>query len=303
MTVSRVKLSPQGPEFSRFIAGFWRAMSWQKSPQDLLAFIEQNVELGVTTMDHADIYSDGECEKAFGAAIKLQPGLRDKIEIVSKCGIKPAFDTRPERYVNHYDTSKEHIIASAEQSLLNLEVESLDMLLIHRPDPLMDAEQVAAAFSLLQQQGKVKHFGVSNFTNSQFELLQSACEMPLLTNQIEISPVNISALHDGSLDYCQQHKVSAMAWSCLAGGEIFTGESEQAQRLREVLIKVAAEIGAANIDQVIYAWILALPAQVLPIIGSGRIERTRSTVATEALQLDRQQWFSIWQASTGHSVP
>lgn len=303
MSVSRIKLAPDGPEFSRFIAGFWRAMSWQKSPQDLLAFIEQNIELGVTTMDHADIYSDGECEKAFGAALKLKPELRDKMELVSKCGIKPAFDTRPERYVNHYDTSKSHIIASAEQSLINLGVDCLDMLLIHRPDPLMNAAQVAEAFQQLKQQGKVKHFGVSNFTNSQFELLQSACDMPLLTNQIEISPMNMSALHDGSLDYCQQHKVSAMAWSCLAGGEIFTGETEQAKRLREVLIKIAAEVGAANIDQVIYAWVLALPAQVLPIIGSGRIERTRTTVQSESLQLDRQQWFSIWQASTGHSVP
>ncbi|MFO6425155.1 aldo/keto reductase family oxidoreductase [Motilimonas sp. KMU-193] len=303
MTVSRLQLTESGPEFSRFVAGFWRAASWNKSAQELLTFIEQNIEVGVTTMDHADIYGEYRCEAAFGAALKLKPSLRDDIELVSKCGIKPAFESTPERYVNHYDTSREHILASVERSLTNLNTDYLDLLLIHRPDPLMQADEVAEAFSQLKQAGKVKHFGVSNFSAAQFSLLQSRLDAPLVTNQIEVSPLQMQALFDGSLDYCQQHKIAPMAWSCLAGGDIFTSDSEQAQRVRQVLVEIAQQIGADNIDQVVYAWLLGLPAKVLPIIGSGRIERTRMTVKAESLQLDRQQWFSIWQASMGHSVP
>ncbi|MCE2572458.1 aldo/keto reductase [Motilimonas eburnea] len=303
MTVTRVQLSDNGPEFSRFVAGFWRALSWEKSKQELLSFIEQNIELGVTTMDHADIYGQYSCEAAFGDAMALKPSIRDRVELVSKCGIKPAFDTLPERYVNHYDTSQQHIISSVEQSLTNLKTDYLDLLLIHRPDPLMQADEVAQAFEKLNQQGKVKHFGVSNFNPAQFELLQSRLDMPLVTNQIEISPLEMKAMFDGSLDYCQQHRILPMAWSCLAGGQIFTSQSEKAKRVRSVLVDIAEQVDAETIDQVVYAWILALPSKVLPILGSGRIERTRSTIKAEAITLDRQQWFSIWQASMGHSVP
>lgn len=303
MTVTRVKLAESGPEFSRFVAGFWRALSWDKTTQELLTFIEQNIELGVTTMDHADIYGQYSCEAAFGAALALKPALREQVELVSKCGIKPAFDTTPERYVNHYDTSQQHIISSVEQSLQNLNTDYLDLLLIHRPDPLMQADEVAEAFTKLAVEGKVRHFGVSNFNPAQFDLLQSRLDVPLVTNQIEVSPLEMKALFDGSLDYCQQQRISPMAWSCLAGGRIFTAESEQAQRLRSVLVEVAQQVGADTIDQVIYAWILALPSKVLPILGTGRIERTRNTIKAESITLDRQQWFSIWQASMGHSVP
>ncbi|WP_434340698.1 aldo/keto reductase [Motilimonas cestriensis] len=303
MTVSRIQLGSKGPEFSRFVAGFWRALDWNKSDQDMLTFIEQNIELGITTMDHADIYGQYQCEAAFGRALKLNPGLRSKIELVSKCGIKPAFDCTPERYVNHYDTTLQHILYSVDQSLQNLGTEQLDLLLIHRPDPLMNADEVSKAFEKLKQNGKVKHFGVSNFSATQFSLLQSRLNFDLVTNQIEISPLNMQSLHDGALDYCQQHNITPMAWSCLAGGDIFTAQTEQAIRLREVLVNISKELGADNMDQVIYAWLLALPVPVLPIIGSDRIERSRTTVLSEQLQLDRQQWFSIWQASMGHSVP
>jgi len=289
--------------FSEFVAGFWRMESWDMTPMQRLNLIEQYLELGVTTMDHADIYGQYQCETLFGEALALKPALRQQMQIVSKCGIKPAFACRPERYVNHYDTSSEHIIASVEHSLKQLNTDYLDLLLIHRPDPLMDADAVAEAFKILKQAGKVQHFGVSNFTNAQFFLLQSRLDAPLVTNQVELSPLAMSTLHDGTLDLCQQRRIRPMAWSCLAGGKIFETTNPQAVRLHQTLKLIAEQVGAQDISQVIYAWVRMLPSRPVPLIGSGNIERIKSAVASNEIQLDRQQWFSIWQASMGHSVP
>lgn len=289
--------------FSEFVAGFWRMESWDMTPMQRLNLIEQYLELGVTTMDHADIYGQYQCETLFGEALALKPALRQQMQIVSKCGIKPAFACRPERYVNHYDTSCKHIIASVEHSLKQLNTDYLDLLLIHRPDPLMDADAVAEAFKILKQAGKVQHFGVSNFTNAQFFLLQSRLDAPLVTNQVELSPLAMSTLHDGTLDLCQQRRIRPMAWSCLAGGKIFETTNPQAVRLHQTLKLIAEQVGAQDISQVIYAWVRMLPSRPVPLIGSGNIERIKSAVASNEIQLDRQQWFSIWQASMGHSVP
>ncbi|MCS6118096.1 aldo/keto reductase [Shewanella baltica] len=289
--------------FSEFVAGFWRMESWDMTPIQRLSLIEQYLELGVTTMDHADIYGQYQCETLFGEALALKPALRQQMQIVSKCGIKPAFACRPERYVNHYDTSCKHIIASVEHSLKQLNTDYLDLLLIHRPDPLMDADAVAEAFKILKQAGKVQHFGVSNFTNAQFFLLQSRLDAPLVTNQVELSPLAMSTLHDGTLDLCQQRRIRPMAWSCLAGGKIFETTNPQAVRLHQTLKLIAEQVGAQDISQVIYAWVRMLPSRPVPLIGSGNIERIKSAVASNEIQLDRQQWFSIWQASMGHSVP
>lgn len=290
-------------QLSQFIAGFWRLDSWQKSPSETLALIEHYLSLGVTSMDHADIYGEYSCEELFGKALSLKPSLRDQMQIVSKCGIKPAFPSTKDRYVNHYDTSYQHIITSAEKSLSALNIDYLDLLLLHRPDPLMNADEVAQAFEQLYQTGKVRHFGVSNFTPAQFDLLQSRLEHPLVTNQLEISPIQLSTLHDGTLDHCQQYRCPPMAWSCLGGGEIFTGTSAKAVRLRETLTQVAKAHDTDDISQIIYAWVLALPSQPKPIIGSGNLDRISAAVASKQIILDKQQWFSIWQASTGHSVP
>ena len=290
-------------ELSQFIAGFWRLDSWNKSPSQTLALIEHYLSLGVTSMDHADIYGEYSCEALFGKALSLNPSLREQIQIISKCGIKPAFPSTKDRYVNHYDTSYQHIITSAENSLSALNIDYLDLLLIHRPDPLMNADEVAQAFEQLYQTGKVKHFGVSNFTPAQFDLLQSRLDRPLVTNQLEISPMQLSSLDDGSLDHCQQYRCPPMAWSCLGGGEIFTGTSAKTVRLRETLIQIAKAHDTDDISQIIYAWVLALPSQPKPIIGSGNRDRISAAVASKQIILDKQQWFSIWQASTGHSVP
>lgn len=296
-------MTPHELPLSQFIAGFWRLDSWQQTPSETLRLIEHYLSLGVTSMDHADIYGEYSCEVLFGNALALNPSLRDRMQIVSKCGIKPAFSSTPQRYVNHYDTSYQHIIHSAENSLAALKIDYLDLLLIHRPDPLMNADEVAQAFEHLYQTGKVKHFGVSNFTPAQFDLLQSRLDRPLVTNQLEISPLQLSTLQDGSLDQCQQYRIAPMAWSCLGGGEIFNGTSTQAVRLREVLTDIAKAHGSDDISQIIYAWILALPSQPKPIIGSGNTDRISAAIASKQIILDKQQWFSIWQASTGHSVP
>ncbi|ALR76859.1 aldo/keto reductase [[Enterobacter] lignolyticus] len=297
--VQRITLAPQGPEFSRFVMGYWRLMDWNMSPRQLVGFIEEHLDLGVTTVDHADIYGGYQCEAAFGEAMKLAPHLRARMEIVSKCGI--ATTARAENAIGHYITDRDHIIHSAEQSLKHLATDHLDLLLIHRPDPLMDADEVAEAFQTLHQSGKVRHFGVSNFTPSQFSLLQSRLPFTLATNQVEISPVHQPLLLDGTLDQLQQLRIHPMAWSCLGGGRLFNDEAFQP--LRDELAMVAHEMNAASIEEVVYAWVLRLPSKPLPIIGSGKIERVRTAVAAQALHMTRQQWFRVRKAALGYDVP
>jgi predicted oxidoreductase len=278
--VERIRLAPQGPEFSRMICGYWRLMEWGMSPQQLLTFIEQHVELGVTTADHADIYGGYACEQAFGDALRLKPALRQSLELVTKCGI--ATTAKPGNPIGHYITDRDHIVQSAEQSLRHLHTDYLDLLLIHRPDPLMDADDVAEAFVALHKSGKVRHFGVSNFTPAQFQLLQSRLPFSLVTNQVEISPIHQPAILDGTLDQCQQLRIKP---------------------LRDELQRVAQEIGAETIEQVVYAWVMRLPSSPLPIIGSGKIERVRSALKAQKLVLNRQQWFRIRKAALGYDVP
>ena len=297
--VQRITLAPQGPEFSRFVMGYWRLMDWNMSPVQLADFIEEHLDLGITTVDHADIYGGYQCEAAFGEALKRAPALRERMEIVTKCGI--ATTAKPEDALGHYITDSAHIVKSAEQSLINLATDRIDLLLIHRPDPLMDADEVAEAFLTLHQSGKVRHFGVSNFTPAQFALLQSRLPFTLATNQVEISPVHQPLLLDGTLDQLQQLRIRPMAWSCLGGGRLFNDEAFQP--LRNVLETVARELNAESIEQVVYAWILRLPSKPLPIIGSGKIERVRAALVAEELNMTRQQWFRIRKAALGYDVP
>ncbi|MFM1705338.1 aldo/keto reductase [Aeromonas salmonicida] len=299
MSVSRLALHAQGPTFSRLIMGYWRLMEWQLSPAALLDLMKYHLDLGVTTIDHADIYGGYQCEEAFGHALRLEPSLRDRMEIVSKCGI--ALTAKPEHALNHYNTGKARIIASAEDSLRKLATDHLDLLLIHRPDPLMDADEVADAFISLKQAGKVKHLGVSNFSARQFELLQSRLPFPLVTNQLEISPLNQSTTLDGTLDLCQQLRIKPMAWSCLGGGRLFDGQ--EYAPLRAELEQIRHEVGAQNIEQLVYAWVMMLPSQPLPLIGSGKRERIAAAVAAESIALTRQQWFRIRKAALGYDVP
>ncbi len=301
--VDKVAIAPQGPEFSELVQGYWRMTEWGMAPQERLTFLKQHVEMGVTTVDHADIYGNYECEKLFGEALALDKSMRDQIQIVTKCDIHLCGDKTPQRKINHYDTSKSHIIQSVENSLTHLNVDNIDVLLIHRPDALMDADEVAEAFSELKSSGKVNYFGVSNHSPSQFELLQSRLDAPLVTNQVEINPLNFDVVHDGTLDQMQLKRTRPMAWSCLAGGSLLFGDSEQQLRVRSELEAIKEETGAQSIDQVIYAWVCRLPSKPLPIIGSGKIERVQSAVDALKIKLTREQWYRVWVASKGHGVP
>lgn len=297
---SRIHLSEDGPECSRFVAGWWRLRDWSLTRSQTIELLEHYLSLGVTTMDHADIYGGYECESLFGAVLSESSVDREALQIISKCGIALMDDARPQHQVKHYQTSKAHIIASVERSLKNLACEYLDVLLIHRPDPMMQADEVAEAFESLRRDGKVRDFGVSNFTPSQYELLQSRWDAPLVTNQIEISPLATAAMTDGSLDHCQQRRIRPMAWSCLGGGRLLI--APEFEGVRKQLESLLEAVGATSLEQLIYAWVLKLPSQPLPIIGSGKKERITSAVQAQALEMNRQQWFEILECVTGEEV-
>jgi len=303
MISSRIKMSPEGPEFSRMTHGLWRLKDWAKSPAEIQEMIHSCLQLGITTFDHADIYGDYNCESLFGAALAESSVRRADIELVTKCGIKLVSKNHPETSINHYDTSASHILSSVDKSLKNLRTDYIDLLLIHRPDPLMNAGEVGEAFSRLKESGKVLHFGVSNFLPSQFEMLSSQTDVPLVTNQIEFSVLNMEAQDNGTMDMCQRLKISPMAWSPLGGGALFNEQSERIVRLRQVLKDIADELGVNSIDQVALAWILNHPADFVVVLGTGNIDRIKRAVEAEKIKLSRQQWFMIWRASMGREVP
>ncbi|MBY0490211.1 MAG: aldo/keto reductase [Gemmatimonadaceae bacterium] len=287
-------------ELSPIVAGAWRMASWEWTASERLRWIDGCVAMGVTSFDHADIYGGYSVEALFGEALALSPGLRDKIQLVTKCGIQLVHDTHPQTTIKHYETSARHIIASAEQSLRHLRTDVIDLLLLHRPDPLLDADEVARAFETLRTSGKVRQFGVSNFSPSQFALLNS--RTPLVTNQIEWHPLHQAPLMDGTLDQCQQLRVRPMIWSPLAGGALFTSDADAAVRVRQVLGMIAADLGIST-ETVAFAWLLRHPARVIPITGSRRLEALQHAVDATRVTLDAQQWTAIHVAATGKNVP
>lgn len=293
------ELKPGKLQLSRIIAGAWRMGDWNWSAGQRLSWIEQCIERGVTTFDHADIYGNYGVEGLFGEALALKPDLREKIQLVSKCGIKLRSDQRPQHQIKSYDHSRKHILWSVENSLKELRTDHLDLLLLHRPSPLMQADEVAEAFTQLQQEGKVLAFGVSNFTPAQFDLLNSRFE--LVTNQIELSPLHLDPLHDGTLDQLQKDRVAPMIWSPLAQGRIFTDQSDRSMRVRQTLEKLA-QVHEVPISTIVYAWILKHPCRPLPITGSQRMQVIDEAVQSLKVHLTDEEWFEIWQASTGHEV-
>ena len=259
--------------------------------------------MGFTTFDIADIYGEYTCEAMFGKALKLKPALRERMEIVTKCGIKLKCDKFSERRIGYYDTSYEHIIHSANQSLKNMNTDYIDVLLIHRPDPLMDPLEIARAFEQLHKEKKVRHFGVSNFNPMQFQMLQKHFSPKLVTNQVEFSPWCLEHIQNNNVEFFQKDGIVPMAWSPLAGGRLFDPKDLRGERLVLALEEIAAETGAYGIDLVAYAWILKHPATFIPIVGSGKIERLKRAVDALEVKLTTEQWFRILVASQGHPVP
>lgn len=299
MTQSLTELAPGGPRLSPIVAGAWRMADWQWSAQQRLRWIEQCAELGVTSFDHADIYGGYAVEGLFGEALALAPALRERLQLVGKCGIKLVAPARPAHRLKHYDSSAAHIAASVEASLRALRTDRLDLLLIHRPDPLLDADEVARAFESLRAAGKVRHFGVSNFTPAQFELLAS--RFPLATNQIELHPLQRAPLTDGTLDQLQRLRIRPMIWSPLAGGALLAGGGETERRVQAALGRIGERLGASAAS-VAFAWLLRHPSRPLPVAGSRRIEALREAIAALRITLDAQDWTEVWQAAAGHEV-
>lgn len=286
--------------FSRVALGFWRWDQWGLSTGQLGHLVDQAFDLGITTFDHADIYVDGKAEMAFGEVLAARPGLREKIQIITKSTIVyPSMTVR----VKYYDTSAEHVVKQAEASLRSLRTDYIDLLLLHRPDPLIDPAETAAAFEKLHRAGKVRHFGVSNYNASQFDLLQSYTDLPLITNQIEVSVLQLDNFENGTIAHAQRQRIHPIVWSPLAGGRIFTDQDEQAMRMRTELERVRAEIDATSIDEVAFAWLYAHPVGFIPITGSCEIELVKRPVDAQKHRLTREQWFAIWSAATGRRVP
>lgn len=300
--MERIKLA-ENITFSRISHGMWRLNEWDMTAQQLLRFVEQALEMGVTTFDIADIYGEYTCEALFGEIFKLNPSLREQVEIVTKCGIKLKCDKFPTRKIGHYDTSYDHIIASVEQSLKNMQTDYVDVLLIHRPDPLMNPAETARAFEELHREGKVLYFGVSNFNPMQFEMLQKFFGPKLVTNQVEFSPYCLEHIQNNNVEFFQKQGIVPMAWSPLAGGSLFDPRDLRSERLVMMLEDIAAETGAYGIDLVAYSWILKHPARFVPIVGSGKIERLKRAVDALEVELTTEQWFRILVASQGHPVP
>lgn len=298
--MQHLPIHPSGPTFSRIIAGAWR---WNSIGSDAIErLINTALDEGITTFDHADIYGDYSNEKSFGEVLARQPLLVKKMQLVTKCGIKLTSSKKPEHRVKHYDSSKEHIILSAETSLKNLRTDHIDLLLIHRPDPLMDIHEVADAFTQMKNQGKVLSFGVSNFTTSQFDLLQSALSFPLVTNQIELSLFCMAPLFDGTVEHLYKHKASAMAWSPLGGGRTFIAEDEVSRRITGKVSELSSKYNNATTTQFFLAWLLKHPSKIFPVIGTSKPERLREAAKSIDLKLETQDWYEMLKAVRGTDV-
>lgn len=274
--------------------GVWQA---KFSTTEMARMIHTCIENGITTFDHADIYGGYTTEAEFGKAFAESGISRDKMQLISKCGIQHTVGNRPTK-VKHYDYSKEYIICSAENSLKFLQTDHLDILLLHRPSPLMNPDEIAEAVEQLKSQGKIKAFGVSNFTSSQTELVRSRTEV--YCNQIEFSATHLNPMLDGSFDYMMVNNIKPMAWSPI--GSIFKEHNDQTHRLKLLLSQLVAKYGVTA-DVILLAWILQHPAGVTPVSGSVSPERLKNQIKATQVKLELEDWFAIWTESIGNKVP
>ena len=286
-------------EFSRLIYGMWRlGDDTDTSPAHVERKIQTCLDQGITTFDQADIYGGYAAEAVLGGALKVNPSLRDKMEIVTKCDIVAPMGRYADAKVKYYDTSRAHIEKSVEISLSEMGIETIDLLLIHRPDPLMDHHETGAALDDLIRSGKVKNAGVSNFRPWDWELLQSAMSNTLVTNQIEISLKEISPFTNGDLAFHQRLGTKVMAWSPLGGGSLISDSG----KLGNILDEIA---GASGVDRsaVAVAFLLAHPATLLPVMGTNNLERIAKISDALKVSLDRETWYRLYEAALGNEVP
>jgi predicted oxidoreductase len=286
----------------RVVWGLWRIKSWDKTPTELAKMMNMLLDLGVDTVDLADVYGDYEATKAFGEVLKADPTLSKRIKVVTKAGIVLLSDKRPQVYVKHYDTSAEHIIDSVDQSLKDLGRDHIDLLLIHRPDPFMDPLEVAEAFDELYKEGKVLSFGVSNFMPYQYSLLAKYTKQPLWVNQIEISLMHPEPFLDSQIPYMMENDITPMAWSPTGGGRLFTSDDPKAVAVREALRKMAVDHNVTS-EHIAYAWLLNHPSNIVVVAGSSKFERVKAAVEAQNIILNRQEWFYLLEKASGKPVP
>jgi predicted oxidoreductase len=297
---------PNGRTLSQMAYGVWRLSEAQDtSVRANLARIEACLAQGITTFDHADIYGDYSCEALFGEAIKAQPSLKDRIEIVTKSDIMLHSSKWPDTRVKHYDTSPEHVTASVDRSLTRIGVDVIDLLLIHRPDPLMDAQALGRCLDALIDSGKIRGAGVSNFMPWDVDLLQSCMQHKLQTNQLELSLLNTAPWVNGQLAHAQQHRMPLMAWSPLGGGRLHSQSSTPgtaAARLAPKLTELA-QVSGTDTTAVAMAWLMHHPAQILPVMGTNQLERIARFADANRVPMDRQTWYQLYELANGHEVP
>lgn len=289
-----------GLSLSRLIYGMWRLGDDENtSPDHVQAKVESCLAQGITTMDQADIYGGYEAEEIFGKALAQAPHLRDQIEIVTKCDIIAPVGRYASARVKYYDTGRDHILSSVEASLSLMGIEQIDLLLIHRPDPLMDHHETGAVLDELVKSGKIGSVGVSNFKRHDWTLLQSAMSTKLATNQIEISVIANNAFTNGDIAYLQEFGVKPMAWSPLAGGALFDAKYAD---LQTALSELAGR-HSVDVTAVAVAWLLAHPAQIMPVMGTNNLERISRISDALKVKMTREEWFMIYEKANGHEVP
>ena len=296
--MERIELA-EGLAFSRLVYGMWRlADDGDTSVKHVDAKINAALDQGITTFDQADIYGGYTAEAVMGTALKANPTLRQHMEIVSKCDIVIDAGRHSGARVKHYDTTAEHINASVDASLSEMGIDEIDVLLVHRPDPLMDHHVTGAALDALVDAGKVRAVGASNFRPWDWNLLQSAMRHPLVTNQIELSLKHIAPFTNGDLAFHQQHGHVVMAWSPLGGGDLMTASNELTHRLDSIATRCGVDRAA-----VATAFLLAHPAKITPVLGTNNLDRISHISAAEMVELDRQDWFYLYEAALGSEGP
>ena len=309
-------------KLSPIVAG---TMSYGKGGKDLsakevTALIRQTFETGITSFDLADIYGDYTTESLFGEGWKNAGIEREKVQFITKCGIKAPQNTRPEYKVKHYDTSRDHIIWSAENSLKNIQTDYLDLLLIHRPDPLMEPDEVARAFSELQASGKVRYFGVSNFSAAQIIFLQKSLDQKLAVNQMQLSLLHHHMINEGimvnttsgqyaglagTMDYCRKHNILLQAWSPVAGGRLINPKGDTNNPTNKVAqeIRKMAQQKQTSPEAIALAWLLRHPAQIQPVVGTTRLGRLEASLPAPQIELTRSEWYRLFEKARGSVIP
>ncbi|MDO5410426.1 MAG: aldo/keto reductase [Lachnospiraceae bacterium] len=298
--MKRIKLN-ESLDISQVVAGCMRAADSGMEEKDFLKFVEECMEMGVTTFDHAPVYGNYTCERLFGdAVLRKRPELRHKMQIVTKTGI--VLPGRNNNKTIYYESTKKEIRKEMDESLQKLGTDYVDLLLVHRPDPLANPEETADALDGLVEEGKVRYIGVSNFMPSQITMLQSYMKNSIVTNQIELSVKTTDNFFNGATDDAFTRRMPLMAWSPLGGGSVFSGDDERSVCLRKVIQEIA-ETHNTTMDTIMYAWLFVHPVRIAAITGTMNADRIKNAVNALEIQLSYDEWYQILEASRGFPVP